>query len=83
MSSSIFNGFKEGVLFPIVADYQVIICSDLSSQMLQNTLQYTGKPIYLTSFSGIPHAFLPCGAEKIEYCSIFYRAANHPRAGSA
>ena len=40
----------------------------LSSQSLQNT----GKPICVTSFSGIPHAFLPCGADKIEHCSIFY-----------
>ena len=79
MSSSIFNGFKDGVLFAIVADYQVIICSDSSLQMLQNTLRYTGKPIYVTSFSGIPHAFSPCGAEKIDHCSIFTRAANHPR----
>ena len=46
----------------------------LSSQILQNTRRYTGKPICVTSFSGIPHAFLPCGAEKIEHCSIF-----HPR----
>ena len=80
MSSSILYGFKDGVLFAIVADYQVIICSDLSSQMLQNTLRYTGKPIYGTSSSGIPHAFLQCGAEKIEhFFDFFTRLANHPR----
>ena len=55
----------------------------LSSQILQNTRQYTGKPICVTSFSGIPHAFLPCGADKIEHCSIFYPARQITRAGSA
>ena len=50
----------------------------LSSQSLQNTRRYTGKPICVTSFSGIPHAFLPCGADKIEHSSIFYPRGKSP-----
>ena len=38
----------------------------LSSQILQNMWRYTGKPICVTSFSGIPHAALPCCAGKTQ-----------------
>ena len=78
LGSSIFNGFKEGVLFAIVADYQVIIIMfklGLSSQILQNTLRYTGKPIYVTSFSGIRQAV----RKKSNIVEFSTRAANHPR----
>ena len=78
MSSSIFNGFKDGVLFAIAANYQVIIKLGLSLQILHNTLRYTGKSICVTSFSGIPHADLKCGAEKIQHSWIFYPRIKSP-----
>ena len=56
---------------------------DLSSQILQNTRRYTGKPICVTSFSGIPHAFLPCDAEQNRTLFDFLPARQITRAGSA
>ena len=75
MSSSIFNGVKDGVLFAIFArsitgDYMSKL--DLSSQVLQNSWRYTGEPICVTSFSVIPYADLPCGVEKIQHRWIFF-----------
>ena len=55
----------------------------LSSQILKNTPQYTGKPICVTSFSRIPHAFLPCGAEKNRTWFDSLHARQITRAGSA
>ena len=55
----------------------------LSSQILQNTRRYTGKSICVTSFSGIPHAFLPCGAVKDQTLLDFPPARQITRAGSA
>ena len=50
MSSSIFNGVNDGALSAIFAEYQVIIYKlGVSSQILQNTRRYTGKPICVTS----------------------------------
>ena len=80
MSSSIFTGFKDGVLFAIFADYQMIYVQvRFIITNLQNMLRYTGKPICVTSFSGILHADLPCGAEKSTIVGFSTRAANHPR----
>ena len=48
----------------------------LSSQILQ-------KPICVTSFSRLPHAFLPCGAEKNRALFDFLPARQITCAGSA
>ena len=80
MSSSIFNGFKDGVLFAIFADYQVIIRSS-HRLILTNLAKHAaihGKHICVTSFPGIPYADLQCGVEKIQHCWIFYRRCISP-----
>ena len=57
MSSFIFNGSKDGVVFAIFANYQVII----RSQIKKKHAAIHGKAHL--SFPGMPHADLPCGAE--------------------
>ena len=48
------------------------------SKFCKNTPRYTGKPICVTSFSGIPYADLTCCAEKIQHCWIFYLRGKSP-----
>ena len=76
---------KMGVRLPylqITGDYMSKL--GLSSQILQNTRRYTGKPICVTSFSGIPiDAFLAMRCGKNQTLFDFLPARQITRAGSA